>query len=144
MKKTLLATALIASFALAQPVFAHEGEDHGSDVATSVTAPTEILTTTAALTALNEGMTTIDGLVETGKDGIHEEAEKLEKGPIASLMADTSIAADKKPRLDAALKQLGEQLGKVHDAADKKDAAATTAELKKAHGALKLIEAIVK
>lgn len=78
------------------------------------------------------------------KDGIHDEIEKLEKGPIASLIADTSIAHDKKDRLASSLNQLKIQLGKVHDAADKKDVAATNVELKKAHGALKMVEAVLK
>lgn len=146
MKKTLLATALVASFALTQPVLAHEGEKHEAVVTSSAPTSTSVtvMSTAASLAALNEGMATINALATAGKEGIHEEAEKLEQGPIASLLADTTISADKKPRLDAALKQFGEQLGKLHDAADKKDTAATTTELKKTHAALKLIEAIAK
>lgn len=142
MKKLLLTTALVTAFALTQPAFAaHEGEKH--ETAASAVA-TPVLPTADALTALQTGMATIDALAKEGKEGIHEEIEKLEAGPIASLMVDTSIATDKKNRLEASLKQLKAQLGKVHDAADKKDTATTASELKKAHAALKLVEATLK
>lgn len=133
-------TALLLSL-LAVPAIAHESEEaHPHEAA--ITSPST--TSSQALAQLQEGIKIIDTLAAESKEGIHDEIEKLEKGPIASLAADTSIAHDKKDRLTASLNQLKAQLGKVHDAADKKDVAATNVELKKAHGALKMIEAILK
>lgn len=142
MKKLLMTTAILAAFTVFQPSLAHEGEDH--DAAPAVAAPVQAMPAAQALNELQTGFTTIDDLAASGKDGLHEEIEKLEKGPVASLLADNSISANKKTRLTASLKQLTAQFGKLHDAADKKNTAQIAIELKKAHGALKLVEAVLK
>lgn len=51
---------------------------------------------------------------------------------------------ERKPRLEASLKQLSGQLGRLHSTSDSKDAEKTTAELKKVEGALRLVENALK
>lgn len=147
MKKRLISTSLIAALAAFQPAFAHEGEDHGAaktEHAEATKTPSKAATAQEALTEIQTEMTAIDGIVAGGKgDALHPEIEKVEASAEA-LKAKAALDADKKTRLEAALKQLNAQLGKLHNAVDKGDKTATDSELKKAHSAMKLVENALK
>jgi hypothetical protein len=148
MKKLLLATAILATIGFQQPALAHGDEKHEEKhTEAPAVAPKAISTATDAqgvLTEIQAGMKTISTQISENKhDAMHDEIEKIEAS-IKALKEKSGLEGDKKTRLEASLKQLSTQLGKVHSAADAKDAEKTKAEFKKAEGALKLLESNVK
>ena len=148
MKKLLLTTAILATIGFQQPALAHGDEKHeGQHTEDPAIAPKAISTATdaqGALTEIQAGMKTISTQISENKhDAMHDEIEKIEAS-IKALKEKSGLEGDKKTRLEASLKQLSTQLGKVHSAADAKDAEKTKAEFKKAEGALKLLESNVK
>ncbi|NBX03537.1 MAG: hypothetical protein EBR02_05690 [Alphaproteobacteria bacterium] len=142
MKKFLISTAIVSALTFSFPVFAHEGEDHGAhEHAESVS---KAANSQEALTQVKAGINILGEMLAAGKlDGMHEEIEKIEESTQA-LKNKAGFDGEKKTRLEAAVKQLNAQLGKVHTASDAKDIEKTKAELKKAEGALKLVESNFK
>jgi hypothetical protein len=136
----MIAAALAAPLLCVAPALAHEGDDHAQKAETAV----QTLPTAEGLAALAAGIANIEALAAAGKDGIHDEIEKLEKGPIAALLTDPTVPPERKTRLAASLTQLTAQLAKVHDAADNKDAAQAGAAAKKAAAALRLVQSAVQ
>ena len=148
MKKLLLTTAILAFAGFQQPALAHGDEKHEGHHTEAATADSKATTTAtdaqSALAEIQTGMKTISTQISENKhDAMHDEIEKIEAS-IKALKEKTGLEGDKKTRLEASLKQLSTQLGKVHSAADAKDAEKTKAEFKKAEGALKLLESNVK
>lgn len=145
MKKLLLTAAILTLTGLQQPAFAHGDEEHGEhhQEATTETAM-PAMTAPEALTSIQSGMTAIGSQIEAGTlDAIHEEIEKIDMAA-QTLKEKATIAEDKKARLESSLSQLSTQLDKLHEATDAKDAEKSKAEFKKAEGALKLVEAVLK
>jgi len=126
MKKLLITTAIISSLVAFQPAFA------------------QATNTQEALTEIQATMKSISEMVSNGKlDNVHAQIEKIEVS--AKLVKEKSgFDGDKKTRLEAALKQMDTQLGKVHSASDSKDVEKTKSEFKKAEAALKLVESNFK
>jgi hypothetical protein len=116
----------------------HEGEIHAEPAAA---AP---VTADAAMAELETGLGTIETLARSGHDGLHEAIEHVMQGPLVALKAAPALAPQERTRLDGALRQFGQQLGKVHAAADAKDASALTAALLKARAALKLVTTVLQ
>jgi DNA-binding transcriptional regulator GbsR (MarR family) len=148
MKKLLLTTAILAAIGFQQPALAHGDEKHeGQHTEAPAAAPKAVATATdaqGALTEIQAGMKTISTQISENKhDAMHDEIEKIEAS-IKALKEKSALEGDKKTRLEASLKQLSTQLGKVHSAADAKDAEKTKIEFKKAEGALKLVESAAK
>jgi hypothetical protein len=146
MKKLLLITAILAFAGFQQPALAHGDEKHGEahHEATAKAPVATAATAQDALTEIQSGMKAVATQVAEGKhDTLHDQIEMIEKN-IAVLKEKSGTEGEKKDRLDSSLKQLSTQLGKVHSAADAKDAEKTKAEFKKAEGALKLVESNVK
>lgn len=148
MKKLLLTTAILALSGLQQPALAHGDEKHEGHHAQAPAADSKVGTTATdaqgALSEIQAGMKTISTQISENKhDAMHDEIEKIEAS-IKSLKEKSALEGDKKTRLEASLKQLSTQLGKVHSAADAKDAEKTKVEFKKAEGALKLVESAAK
>jgi len=141
-KQLLLTTSLIAALA-AFPALAHEGEDHNHETA----AKAVIFKAATAQDALAEVKASVKLLADDVEgaqfDAIHEDIEKTE-GSIRAIQAKANLDGDKKARLEASLKQLSAQLGKLHAASDAKNADKTKAEFKKVEGALKLVENALK
>ena len=145
MKKLLLTAAILVLTGLQQPAFAHGDEEHGSQPheATSEMAM-PAMTAQESLTSIQTGMATISSKIETGAlDGLHEEIEKIDMAA-KMLKEKATVTEDKKARLESSLDQLSAQLDKMHDATDAKDMEKSKAEFKKAEGALKLVEAVLK
>jgi|GEM_PF-4314014 len=126
MKKLLITTAIISSLVAFQPAFA------------------QATNTQEALTEIQATMKSISEMVDSEKlDNVHAQIEKIEVS--AKLIKEKSgFDGDKKTRLEAALKQMDTQLGKVHSASDSKDVEKTKSEFKKAEAALKLVESNFK
>jgi hypothetical protein len=126
MKKLLITTTIISALALSQPAFA------------------QTTTTQDELAKIQVTMQSISEMVTSGKlDNVHAQIEKIEVS--AKLIKEKSgFDGDKKTRLEAALKQMDTQLGKVHSASDSKDVEKTKSEFKKAEAALKLVESNFK
>ncbi len=148
MKKLLLTTAILATLGVQQPALAHGNKKHeGQHTEAPSADPKAVATATDAQGALVEiqaGMKTISTQISENKyDAMHDEIEKIEAS-IKVLKEKSALEGDKKTRLESSLKQLSAQLGKVHSAADAKDAEKTKTEFKKAEGALKLLESNVK
>jgi hypothetical protein len=149
MNKLFLTTAIILGLGLSVPAYAHGDEDHTGDHAevtkeAGASVSSSASTAQEALVEVQTIMSAINEQIASGNlDAVHAEIEKIEAS--SKILAEKSgLEADKKARLDAALKQLNTQLGKVHEATDAKDAAKSESEFKKAQGALKLIEASLK
>lgn len=146
MNKLLFTTAMLALIGFQQPVMAHGDEKHDDAHHESASKPpaATAVTEQEALTEIQTVMKLVATQVAEGKhDTLHDKIEKIE-GSIAALKEKSGLEGDKKTRLESSLKQLSTQLGKVHSAADSKDAEKTKAEFKKAEGALKLVESNVK
>ncbi len=148
MKKLLLTTAILATIGFQQPALAHGDEKHeGQHTEAHASAPKTVSVAAdaqGALTEIQAGMKTISTQISENKhDAMHDEIEKIEAS-IKLLKEKSALEGDKKTRLEASLKQLSAQLGKVHSAADAKDVEKTKAEFKKAEGALKLVESNAK
>lgn len=148
MKKLLLTTAILATIGLQQPALAHGDEKHeGQHTEAPAIDPKALSTATdaqGALTEIQAGMKTISTQISENKhDAMHDEIEKIEVS-IKALKEKSVLEGDKKTRLEASLRQLSTQLGKVHSAADAKDAEKTKTEFKKAEGAFKLVESAAK
>lgn len=148
MKKLLLTTAILALSAFQQHALAHGDEKHeGQHTKAQASESKTVATVTdaqSALTNIQNGMKTINMQIsENNYDAMHNQIEKIETS-INVLKEKAGLEGDKKTRLDASLKQLSTQLGKVHSAADAKDAEKTKAEFKKSEGALKLLESHIK
>jgi len=126
MKKLLITTAIISSLIAFQPAFAQATNTQG------------------ALTEIQATMQSISEMVGNGKlDNVHAQIEKIEVS--TNLIKEKSgLDGDKKTRLEATLKQMDAQLGKVHSASDSKDIEKTKSEFKKAEAALKLVESNFK
>ena len=146
MKKIFITTAMLVLIGFQQPAMAH-GDEKYDDAhhESSVKAPAAtVVTRQEALTEIQTGMKAVATQVAEGKhDSLHDEIEKIESST-AVLKEKAGLAGDKKTRLESSLKQLSTQLGKVHNAADAKDAEKTKAAFKKAEGALKLVESAAK
>lgn len=148
MKKLLLTTAILTLTGFQQPALAHgdeKHEEHHSEApATEAKTVSKATNVQEALSEIQTGMKTINTQISENKhDALHNEIEKIEAS-INALKEKAGLEGDKKTRLEASLKQLSTQLGKVHSAADAKDAEKTKAEFKKAEGALKLVKSNVK
>lgn len=151
MKKLFITTSLIAALAAFQPALAHEGEDHGQEKAQQTEhaahagkAVSKAINAQEALAEIQSAIKEIGGMIAGGKfDEIHEVSEKA-SAAIKTLQEKSTIEGDKKTRLDAALKQLSAQLGKLHTASDSKNAEKASAEFKKTESALKLVESALK
>lgn len=148
MKKLLLTTAILAFAGLQQPALAHGDEKHEGQHTEAPAADSKATATAtdaqSALAEIQAGMKTISTQISENKhDAMHYEIEKIEAS-INVLKEKAGLEGDKKTRLEASLKQLSTQLGKVHSAADGKDAEKTKAEFKKAEGALRLVESNIK
>jgi len=156
MKKLLLTTAILALSGLQQPALAHGDEKHEGHHSTSSTgsASTE-MKSEDALKILHEGIALMEETVSDKnreemfangpimdkwhdkESAIREAAESLKKNP-------SSVSGDKKKRLESSINQLNKVLDDFHIATHNQDAAKAQAEVKKAKGALKLIEANIK
>lgn len=151
MKNLFLTTAIAATFVVAQPALAHEGEEHtqGKEMQMEHAAHADEAVSKAtnadqALSEIQGAMKEIGGMIKEGRlDEIHEVSERASTA-IETLKEKSALEGDKKTRLDASLKQLSTQLGKLHTVSDAKDAEKTTAEFKKTEGALKLVESALK
>ncbi len=148
MKKLLMMTGILTVLAVS-PAFAHGDEDHGNHEAAATAevatpAVNSAATAPEALAEVQSVMGAISEQIASGNlDAVHAEIDKITASSKV-LTEKSDIPADKKARLEAALKQLNSQLGKVHEATDGKDVAKSQAEFKKAQGALKLVEASLK
>ena len=99
---------------------------------------------TEALAGLQISIAAIEDIVSDAKyEDIHEANEHAETAAKA-LVDKLDVPADKKLRLEIAVKQLIAQLGKLHEAADKNDKAATELQMKKLKAAMKLVEVYSK
>lgn len=148
MNKLLLTTAILALIGFQQPALAHGDEKHeghhSEAPATEAKTVSKATNAQEALSEIQTGMKTINTQISENKhDALHNEIEKIEAS-INALKEKAGLEGDKKNRLESSLKQLSTQLGKVHSAADTKDAEKTKAEFKKAEGALKLVENAAK
>ena len=80
--------------------------------------------------------------VEAGRLGeIHAKSERLGPLSTALLEASKNLAADKRARVESAVKQMPKVAGTLHEAADGGNADATRRELKRLDGLLELIRA---
>lgn len=147
MKKLLLTTLTLVTIAAYQPTIAHEGKDdhnHAKPAAEATQLTSKATSIPEALSEVQAGMKSISRMVEAGKlDTIHTEIEKLEPA-LDIIRKNSALTGEKKTRLESSLSQLTSQLGKLHTVADSKDISKTKAELKKAEGALKLVESALK
>lgn len=145
MKKLLLTAAIIALTGLNQPAFAHGDEDHGAQPhETTTEAATPAMTAQEALASIQTAMGTVGSQIDAGQfDLTHEEIEKIDAAA-KSLKTSATVAEDKKARLESSINQFVAQLGKLHTVTDAKDAEKSLAEFKKAQGALKLVESVLK
>lgn len=150
-KKLLLASVLTLSLAAFQPVFAHGGEEHSQEQAQqekhvehAEKAVSKATNAQEALAEIQSAVKEIGSMITGGRlDEIHEVSEKATSA-IKTLQEKSTLEGDKKTRLDAALKQLSAQLGKLHTASDSKNAEKAGAEFKKTESALKLVESALK
>ncbi|HEY0891979.1 MAG TPA: hypothetical protein VGE32_02910 [Cellvibrio sp.] len=145
-KKLLLTTIIIGLIAMPQLVMAHvdEDHDHESAAASQTDIHAQPATAQEAMTSLQQSVVSLENLVATEKYAdIHYASQDV--GKAAHALSDKSeIGADKKIRLDGAIKQLDMQLDKLHDAADIKDKNGVAAGMKKVKSALTLIDAQIK
>jgi len=80
--------------------------------------------------------------LEAGRlDEIHAKSERLEPLAKALLEASKDLAADKRARVESAVKQMPKVAGILHEAADAGNADATRRELKRLDGVLELMRA---
>ena len=156
MKRLLLMSTTLAVISFIQPdyVFAHGDEkhevehyakekqaEHADHVANTTPHAKDAQ---GALNEINQSTKDIEWLIASGKlDAIHEEVEKIE-ADLKTIQEKSGVAADKKTRLDSALKQAIAQIGKAHKAADSGDIEKTKSELNKFNSALQLVEAATK
>ena len=128
-----------------QPAFAHGDEDHGTQPhETATEAATPAMTAQEALASIQTGMDTVGSQIDAGQfDLTHKEIEKIDAAA-KSLKTSATVAEDKKARLELSINQFVAQLGKLHTVTDSKDAEKSLAEFKKAQGALKLVESVLK
>lgn len=146
MKKLLLAVAILSLTGLQQPAFAHEGEEHGAQPHQEPAAEAAMpaMTVQDALSSIQASMAIVSSQVDTEQfDAIHAEIEKIDTATKV-LKSTAAVREDKKLRLESSINQFVVQLGKLHTVADAKDAEKSKTELKKAQGALKLVESHLK
>lgn len=146
-KYLFLTATLAGSIALAEPVLAHGDESHGAASAPEPADHAQVGQPTlasGALASLQASVDAIDDQIAAGSlDAVHEEVEKAEAA-IQAIQEQAAIDVDRKPRLEAALRQLSGQLDRLHSTADGKDIEKTEMELKKVEGALRLVENALK
>ncbi len=156
MKRLLLMSTALAVISFIQPdyVLAHGDEkhevehyakekqaEHADHAAQAIPHATDAQ---SALNEINQSTKNMEGIIAGGKlDVIHEEVEKIE-ADLKTIQEKSGVAADKKTRLDSAIKQAIAQVGKVHNASDSGDKEKTSSELNKFNSALKLVEAAMK
>lgn len=125
-----------AAAAAAQAEHDHSAHEHGGGAAPAAD------TLAGAWQALQAERDAISADVEAGKlKEIHAKSERL--APLAQALLDRSkdLTADKRTRVESAVRQMPKAAGTLHAAADKGDAAATRRELGRLDGLLQLIRA---
>ena len=142
MKKLLTLTLLTTLYITFPTVtFAHGDESDGHHETEK--AKTADVNPSDSLIQIKQAYSDIDALAKAGKlSEIHARIELVE--PYLDSIAKTEVAAEKKTRLAASVKQVRSQLDKVHEVSDANDAVATEAELKKLNGAILLLESSLK
>lgn len=161
MKKLLLTTTILALAGFSQPAFAHGDEDHSKmeqhgqhEPSTVHGVATQIATKDDAFKVIRDGVSFMDEAVNKHKDDLfadgkvmdqlHDVAVHIEEA--AKFLESDAANADpaKKARLFSALKQLVKTTTDFHVATHDRNIDKSLAELKKAQGALKLVEAALK
>lgn len=147
MSRQFAFAALIAVLAVT-PAFAHEeGAAHPHEDKTQEVAaltPTPEASVVDPISIVKKAIDDSKAALEA-KDlkSIHPYTSKGIDA-LKNLLATRNPAPEKKERLEASIKQMNSRLDALHDAADANDTAKTASELKKAEGALKLLELQVK
>jgi hypothetical protein len=99
-------------------------------------------TAAAAWAAISQAASQLESLVGAEQlDGVHDQTDRLLGALKALGEKTTDLNADKKKRLDAAVRQAGAITDNLHEAADGAEQKKAEAELKKLKSALKLVEA---
>lgn len=99
-------------------------------------------TAAAAWAGISQAAGKLESLVGAEQlDGVHDQTDRLLGALKALTEKTTDLNADKKKRLDAAVRQAGTIADNLHDAADGAEQKKAEAELKKLKSALKLVEA---
>lgn len=121
----------------------HEGHEHGSHEQGASGHEGHTANSPGAAWAELRGVRdAIAADVEAGQLGeVHAKSERLE--PLAKALLDASkdLAADKRARVESAVKQMPKVADALHEAADSGNADATRRELKRLDGVLELIRA---
>ena len=138
--RRLFAVALAALVPLAlrahedQPKPAHGEHAHG--------APAGYETAAGAWAAISRTATELESLVGAKQlDGVHGQTDALTGAFKALVEKSGDLSADKKKRLDAAVRQAATMAANLHDAADGAEQKRAEGELKKLKAALSLVEA---
>jgi plastocyanin len=136
---TVLALSLLW---LAGPAVSQAGHEHMHGESAAAPATPAATGVAEAWAELRGARDAIAGDIEAGRlKEIHAKSERL--APLAKALVERSadLAADKRTRVEAAVKQLPRVADSLHEAADKGDAAATRRELGRLDGLLELIRA---
>lgn len=147
MNRKFAFAALIAIFAAA-PAFASEEvavqPNEGKAQKTVVSATTPETSATDPMSIVKKALDDSKAALEA-KDlkSIHPHTSKG-MDALKKLLTTETSTPEKKERLEASIKQMINRLDALHDAADANDAPKTASELKKAEGALKLLELQVR
>lgn len=154
MNKLLLTTAILALVGFQHPAMAREGEEH-REHAHSAKQETATTKPENALKALQNGIAMMaDTISEKNQkemladgpimDKWHEEVGVIQEVTASLKHHAATLPDEKKKRLESSLNQLLRLLDDFHIATHNKDVAKAQAEVTKAKGALKLIEANIK
>lgn len=133
MKHIFTLTLMLSSLALAQPVFADSGHDHGSHKQQQETAQ---MTPAQAWDSLQHGLAEAKELSNEGNlDGLHDVTDSMSKA-IKALQDEHPDNA----RLQSTLSQTNSVVTELHVAGDKGDTRSVEKALKKLNGALMLVK----
>ncbi len=113
---------------------AHGSHEHGSKAGSGTAA--------GAWATISQAATKLESLIGAKQlDGVHDQTDVL-LGAFKTMPEEfTSLGADKKKRLEAAIRQASAIADSLHEAADGAEQMKAEAELKKLKAALKLVEA---
>ena len=154
MKKLLLTTAILAVLGFQQPSLA-QGQKENSDPSHSEEQAPIGIKPEDAVKALQNGIVMMaDTVSEKNREEMfangaimekwHEEVSAIQDTAASLKQHAATLPDEKKKRLESSLNQLLNLLDDFHIATHNKDAAKAQAEVAKAKGALKLIEANIK
>jgi hypothetical protein len=146
MNHKLAFAALIAMFAITPAFAREEGASHPQDKKihdASAALPLQKNNATDLLAVVKKTLDASKAALDT-KDlkAIHPHTSTGMEA--LKTLTTISVAPEKKERRDAVIKQMNSRLDTLHEAADANDIAKTASELKKAEGALKLLELQIK